>query len=340
MPDDTAVDTSNGSSEAQTSTPETTVEASTQANSVEEAVQPTPTTNVTSNEVKETSDSTKTDTPDTRWNSPENPYFKRFNDAQSHIGRLYNQYKQYADTGLKPDEIQKIIEERKQREAASNLKPWNKGHEGYSRYTQLKSAANEFRTAMQKAGNDPVKQEFVKEMYQGRFNDQDLDMIRQAEIDRQDQLEALQSDPKGFIAQHVQDLIQQHFNQYEQYQSMRNEAHSWFSDPNKAPLIQKYGQDMARIMDQSIPMRDKAVEYAQMKAELEILRTKVAGETEQNLQNQAKNDLLNKGQRSYIKSTKQAPNVGDPVKYLTEKGFEPGTIEFAKELAKLNSKRQ
>lgn len=340
MSDDIAVDTSGGvPSEAPASTPETTADVSTQANPVEGVTQPTPTTDVAQNEPQGVQNPAQAENPNARWDSPENPYFKRFNDAQSHMGRLYNQYKQYADTGLKPDEIQKIIEERKQREAASNLKPWNKGHEGYSRYTQLKSAANEFRTAMQKAGNDPVKQEFVKEMYQGRFNDQDLDMIRQAEIDRQDQLEALQSDPKGFIAQHVQDLIQQHFNQYEQYQTMRSEAQSWFSDPNKAPLIQKYGQDMARIMDQSVPMRDKAVEYAQMKAELEALRAKVAGETEQNLQTQAKQDLLGKGQRSFTRTPKQAPNVGDPVKYLTEKGFEPGTIEFARELAKLNSKR-
>jgi len=340
MSDDTTVDTSGGvPSEAPASTPETTAEVSTQANPVEGVTQPAPTQEVASNE-PQMAVPAQAENPNARWDSPENPYLKRFNDAQSHMGRLYNQYKQYADTGLKPDEIQKIIEERKQREAASNLKPWNKGHEGYSRYTQLKSAANEFRTAMQKAGNDPVKQEFVKEMYQGRFNDQDLDMIRQAEIDRQDQLEALQSDPKGFIAQHVQDLIQQHFNQYEQYQTMRSEAQSWFTDPNKAPLIQKYGQDMARIMDQSVPMRDKAVEYAQMKAELEMLRAKVSGETEQNLQQQAKQDLLGKGQRSFTRPSRQTQNIGDPVKYLTEqKGLQPGTIEFARELAKLNSKK-
>lgn len=274
-----------------------------------------------------------------KWDSPENPYYKRFNDVQPVASRLFQEVKAYKDLGVDPATIRQMIDERKQREQASNLKPWNAGHSDYNKFKQLRSTANEFRSAMQRAGQDPVKQEFVKEMYQGKFSGEDLQMIQQAETERQEQLEQLQSDPAGFIAQHVDSLIQQKFQQYEQFQNTRQQVTGWFNDPNNQPLVQKYSQDMAQMMDPSIPARDKAVAYAQMKAQVDQLRAQLSQTATQSVQQNARQDLLGKGQRqSHRIPNQQRQDVGDPVKYLIGKGFKEGTTEFAVQLERLNKR--
>lgn len=282
-----------------------------------------------------------TDTPKVDWESDDNPFKKRFSDVQPHASRLYNEVKPWRELGVSPQQVQQMVAEQKQREAAANLKPWNAGHTDYKHFAQVKSTVREFQSAMQKAGADPAKQEFVKEMYAGKLQQDDLQMYQQAEQDRQEMLESFQSDPRGFIAQHVEDVVTQRIQQFEQYQNTRTQAQGWLQDPGNAPLIQKHRDDMLRMMDPSVPARDKAIEHARLLAEVEQLKSQLGSAAQRTVQSDARQDLIQR--RSAGTTRRNVPqhheDIGDPVKHLLEKGFKPGSTEFAMALDKLNSKR-
>lgn len=333
MPDDIEAGTTDGAEQAQETVNQETQETATVDTTSTETA--TPEVNLQQN--TENQEQVQED-PNKKWESPENPYFKRFNDIQPVASRIYNEYKPYKELGLKPDEIKQILEERKQREQASNLKPWNSGHSDYNKFKQLRNVASEYRSAIQKAGNDPARQQFVQEMFAGKLTEQDLNLMREAEQDRNEMLEKFQADPRGFFAEQVQEVIQQQFAQYEKYTQTRQEAQSWFTDPEKVPLIEKYRDDMIRFMDPNVPARDKAVEVAQLKAELDQLRARLGQSARQDVQGSARQSMLQKQTRQGFAPRAPKQDIGDPVSYLQKKGLTPGTQEFAKQLEILNRK--
>jgi hypothetical protein len=279
------------------------------------------------------------DTPKVDWESDENPFKKRFSDVQPHASRLYNEVKPWRELGVTPQQVQQMVAEQKQREAASNLKPWNSGHSDYKRFAQVKQTATEYQKALHAAGDDETKRGFVNQLYADRFAPEDLKMIAEANQDRQEMLESFQSDPRGFIAQHVSDVVKQHIEQYESYQNTRTQAQGWLQDPGNAPLIEKHRDDMLRMMDPNVPARDKAIEHARLLAEVEQLKSQLGSSAQKNLQSDARHDLLTR--RSAGTSRRNAPqsreSIGDPVKHLMDKGLQPGTPAFATALSRLNN---
>lgn len=274
----------------------------------------------------------------TPWDSDENPYRKRFNDVLAHSQRLYQERQELQKRydGLDPDAARKALEFQKERQAAASLKPWNKGHEGFDKFQSVRSRVADF-NRMRSAADTPEKQAVLREMAQTMFSQEDLNLVREAEEDARQFNFKLQSDPQGTIAEMVMPIIEQKLAQFDQFMGARNQTTQWFNDPNNQPLVDRYAQDMYRMMDPSVPARDKAIEVARLKAENDALKAKLSGQVETLATAEAQTAARRSAAAGTTRRGPATQGITDPYSHLEKQGLRPGTVEFAIALQKLNN---
>jgi Skp family chaperone for outer membrane proteins len=270
---------------------------------------------------------------------PEHDWKRRYGDLQSYAQKLKAEAeqvrKQYDGLG-KPDELRAIMAERKKQEEAARLKPWNSGHQEHSRFQQLRSKAEDFRAKLARA-DTPEKKAMVQELYADDFTPEDIALITEAERDSKQLSQNFHSDPRGFLAEHVIPLIRGEFQQIMQFQQTQMAAQNWLSDPTNNQLLDKYAPDMERMLDPEIPAREKAVEFARMRAELDALKAKLGTQMETQAHSEAQRDALSRGPRSPATARGTSVPIRDPVAHLIAKGFKQGTEEFSVQLQKINA---
>jgi hypothetical protein len=273
------------------------------------------------------------------WDSDENPYRKRFNDVLAHSQRLYQERQELQKRydGLDPDAARKAIQFQQERQAAAALKPWNKGHEGFDKFQAVRSRVADF-NRMRAAADTPEKQAVLRDLAGTMFSQEDLTLVREAEEDAKAFNFKMQSDPQGTIAEMVMPIIEQKLTQFDQFMGARQQTQQWFSDPSNQPLLDRYAPDMYRMMDPSVPARDKAVEVARLKAENDALKAKLSGQVETLATAEAQTSAR-RGQAATAtrRGPALAPAITDPVQHLLKQGFRPGTTEFGIALQKLNA---
>lgn len=277
--------------------------------------------------------------PDTAnpWDSDENPYRKRFNDTLSHAQQLY-QEKQQRDRQLA--EIQQKLTESEQAKAKeaerANLKRWNAGHPEYSKFRTLSERAQNYNRLLAKA-ETPDQKQMLRQMMQGEFKPEELEELEASENDRKEMIQSFTSDPRGFFAQHVQPLIQQAFEQYDAYQASRSQVQSLVGDPQNAKLIQSYAADMHRIMDPAVPSREKAFDYARLKAENDAMRAQLGKKVEQDATADARKEALTGNRQAQGNSRREGQSRVDPGqeanRRLSKRGIHPGDNRYESALA-------
>lgn len=264
---------------------------------------------------------------------------QRYGDLQTYAQRLKAEAeqvrKQYDGLG-DPESLRAILTERKKQEEAARLKPWNSGHQEHSRFQQLRTKAQDFRAKLARA-DTPEKKALVQELYASDFTPEDIKLIQEAEQDSQQLIQHFQSDARGFLAEHVTPLIRNEIQQFVQFQQTQMAAQSWLSDPGNNQLLDKYAPDMERMLDPAIPARDKAVEFARMRAEIDALKEKLGSQMETQAHSEAQRDALSRGPRTQATTRGTTAPIRDPVGHLLAKGFKPGTEEFSAQLQKLNA---
>jgi hypothetical protein len=275
----------------------------------------------------------------TPWDSDDNPYRKRFNDVLAHSQRLYQERQELQKRydGLDPDAARKALEFQKERQAAAALKPWNKGHDGFDKFQSVRSRVADF-NRMRAAADTPEKQQVLRDLAGTMFSQEDLTLVREAEEDARAFNFKMQSDPQGTIAEMVMPIIEQKLAQFDQFMGARNQTQQWFSDPGNQPLLDRYAPDMYRMMDPSVPARDKAIEVARLKAENDALKAKLSSQVETTATAEAQT-AARRGQATgpARRGPATAPAITDPVQHLLKQGFRPGTTEFGIALQKLNA---
>jgi hypothetical protein len=272
------------------------------------------------------------------WDTDDNPYRKRFNDALSHGTKLYQEVQKYRKQfdGIDPEQARKALEMRKQQEEASKLKPWNKGHEAYDKFQAVRSRVSEY-NRMRQAADTPEKQSLLKEMAGQMFRPEELQQVQDYETDRAQMVAQLTEDPRGFINDLVAPLIQQSLAQFEQFQAARQQTTSWFTDPNNQPLLDRYAPDMYRMMDPSVPARDKAIEVARLKSENDALKARLSGQIETLATAEAQMSARRGQATTATRRSPATTTITDPYAHLERQGMRPGTVEFAIALQRLNN---
>jgi hypothetical protein len=270
---------------------------------------------------------------------PEHDWKRRYGDLQTYAQRLKAEAEQTRKTydGLgDPESLRSILAERKKQEEAARLKPWNSGHQEHSRFQQLRSKAQDFRAKLAKA-DTPEKKALVQELYASDFTPEDIQLIQESEQDSQQLIQHFQSDARGFLAEHVTPLIRNEIQQFVQFQQTQMAAQSWLADPTNNQLLDKYAPDMERMLDPSVPSRDKAVEYARMRAEVDALKAKLGSQMETQAHTEAQRDAMSRGPRTQATTRGTNAPIRDPVGHVLSQGFKPGTEEFSVALQKINT---
>lgn len=270
-------------------------------------------------------------------------YQKRFNDTLSSATKLHQQYQEMQKQmqpwqGLDPAEVKQAMAERQRQAQVSNLKAWNAGHPEFNRYEKLKDKASNYQRLMSRA-ETPEQKDTLRQLLSSEFNPAELQQLEEADSDNRQLLGRFQSDPRGFLAEMVQPVIQQAFQQFEQYNTARSGAQQWLSDPGNTQLIGKYAAEMDRMMDPQVPARDKAILVAQLKAENEALKARVGKDAETVAQAAAQQDALRgRAGNATRGNPRTSQAIGDPIAYLAKKGIGTDHPEFLSSLQKLNSR--
>lgn len=275
------------------------------------------------------------------WSKEGPVYQKRFNDTLAHATKLHQQYQETQKQlqpwqGLDPNTVRQAMAEQQRQAQVSNLKAWNAGHPEFNRYEKLKDKASNYQRLLSRA-ETPEQKDALRSVLASEFNPDELRQLEEADSDNRQLLSRFQSDPRGFLAEMVQPVIQQAFQQFEQYNAARTGAQQWLSDPGNTQLIGKYAAEMDRMMDPQVPSRDKAILVAQLKAENEALKARVGQNAEIVAQAAAQQDALQgRAGRVTRGNPRTSQSIGDPIAHLKKQGIEPGSAEFLPALQKLN----
>lgn len=274
------------------------------------------------------------------WDSDENPFKKRFNDVLSHSQRLY-QEQQNAAKRLQEYEqkLRGFEEQQKKVSEQAKLKPWNKGHPDFTKHQAISERVKAARQMIANAA--PEAREAVKAAVASTLRQEDIEQFQQAEEDTQATIASFTADPKGFLREQIQPIIQEALEKFQEFNHATTVAQQWLESPENQPLIQKYAPVMDQVMDPATPKRDIAIAHARLLQENEALKAKLAGQIETVSQAEAQQALRSQRVTSVARrgTSSSSPNqtIQDPVAHLLSQGFKPGSREMARALMQLNN---
>lgn len=283
-------------------------------------------------------DPTKASSQASQWDDPSNPYLKRFNDTLAHTQRLYQQKTELEKRydGIDPARAREVMAEHEKREQALKLQPYNKGHADYGKYQAVQAKAENYRAMLANAST-PEQKQAIQQAAAATFRPEEIQMIESAEQDRKQLVEQFAADPRGFLSEMMQPVIQQNIQAALNYQQQVSQAQQFISDPQISGLIQNHAEDMSWVLDQNVSQRDKAIAFAQMKAENEQLKQQMGQRMQQQATAEARQNVgvPNRPVRGNVGQNQQ--RISDPVKYLAEKGITSDNPKFISSLQAINN---
>lgn len=276
------------------------------------------------------------------WESPENPYFKRFNDTQSHATRLYQQNQQLARQSQEYQErIARFEQQQKEQADKAKLSPFQKAHPEYGQNRDRLNRVSAFRAALSSFDNpdDATMRRLAQNM---GISQKDLELERDAESYRQRLDEEWRADPEGFVQSRVESKIQEALGNFENYLNSRSGVERLISDPGNAKLIESYAPQMSMMMDQNVPARDKAFTLAQVMAERDALKAKLGQQVEQVSHAEAQQSFARPQQKQGSNGRRQASQYpaeaqADPRGWLLKKNPNMSQDQLITEMMKINN---
>jgi hypothetical protein len=267
------------------------------------------------------------------WETDDNPYKKRFNDVLPHSQRLYQENQQLTNKFKQLEEqVNHFRQQESQRAQQLKLKDW---HPRSPNYQQTKSSYDKV-NAFIKAKNalpESVRgdETTIRSLAQGLgVTPEDAKLYHQVETDREMVKEQLLSDPEAFFDNMFESRMMAKFQEFEQFQQARTNAQKFLEDPKIQPLIQQYAGEMDRMMDPSVPGREKALMVAQLMAENEAMRSKLgqgAVKTAQAEAQQALRQGVPAGKPRGAASRQDT--IEDPFTHFSKKGLKGTDLAMA-----------
>lgn len=241
------------------------------------------------------------------WESTENPYFKRFNDTQSHVARLYQERQQLAKQNQDYQEkVSRFEKMQQESEAKAKMLPFQKSHPEYANTRERLGKVAAFRTALSSIDN--ADDNTMKKLAQNfGLTVDDFKMEQSEQAYRQKIGEELNADPEGFIQSRVENKITEALQKYDSYISSKVNVERRLNDPSNARLLDAYAPQMAQIMDPQVSSSDKAFQYAQLLAERDALKAKLGNRVEEVAHSEAQTAFSQPRQQGSQRRQGQAP---------------------------------
>jgi hypothetical protein len=309
MPDDADAGTADaGTQQTADQTAPGTVDTGTQVDAQTDSQPHTDTTPTTDQQVEgeaQAGQPTGDQKPANPWDSPENPYYKRFNDTQSHASRLYQEREQLAKQNQEYQErLQRFETQQKEAEAKAKMLPFQKSHPDYANTRERLGKVQAFKTAI--SAIDGADEATAKKLAQAYgLTADDFRLEREESMYRQKIDDEFRADPEGFVQARVESKIHEALQKYDEYLAARVSTERLITDPSNAKLIEAYAPQMSKIMDPQVSARDKAFEYAQVLAERDALKRRLGSHVEQVSQ---KNALDSMAHTQHMRGGRKTPS--------------------------------
>lgn len=276
------------------------------------------------------------------WESNDNVYKKRFNDALPHLNKTFQEKRQIEQKYQALEQQYNAMREQEaERSKQMQLKDWHPRSPNYQQTKQVYDKVGNYIKAKNALPAEMQTPEVLRSVAdQFGVTAEDAKVYHQVEADRQQTQEQLLSDPETFIVNRVESLIAAKLQEYETFNMAKQSAQSFLTDPKIQPLIEKYAQDMDRMMDPGVPGRDKALLVAQLRAENEALKSRLGNGAVEAAQVEAQQALRqggNRGRQSRGAAGKDS-TIADPVAHFQAKGLKGQDLAMA--LARYNASQQ
>lgn len=204
---------------------------------------------------------------------PEVDWKKRFDDGQRTLQQLYTQNQ------ASNARMQQMEAAQKKQADAANLKPWNARSPEHGATRQRLDRVDAYVKASAITSKvPPEQQEGALSQLRQSFGvtADDVKLYTEHRDHTQQSVRQLSEDPEGFIGGLVESRLQERFQQYEQYQQVRNQTDQWMSQ--NASLMEGRQQDVLKLMD--MPRRDAAVQILKQQQELDALKAQLVSQGE------------------------------------------------------------
>jgi len=206
---------------------------------------------------------------------------KRYRDQQSYMDKQINQWQQrMAAQQSQMESLAKWKQEQEARAKQASLKPWSKAHPENNKFTGLLERAKVVEQQLRRipANLPPEQQEAMKQAIIGALTPEEQQQIG----DYRDSLANFQreffTDPHGTILPMVEQLAERKVQEVMQRMEAQQSVQRDFSDPQMAPMVDKYKQDLAKALQDGVPY-EYSMHMLKMHAELENLRGQLKATT-------------------------------------------------------------
>ncbi len=269
----------------------------------------------------------------------------RWQEANRHISRLAREnaeHKKYRDQwgDLKPEAVRDLVSRQQTESQRQALKPWHPQHPEYvSTASRLDRVESYQRTrqrilARQDLSSEQKNSELGAAAEDAEITNEDVSLFRQYDQHRKGFQERFTRDPESAIADIVERRVQSRLAEYDNRKQVTTATDQWLNDPKRAPILEKYADDVLWAMDQQTPRRDVGMTIAQLKAENEGLRARLGGQREVVETAAAQQAALRK-RSTVTRDAVTAPTTGDPVVEAQKQGLQGNEL-----LDYLRSKRR
>lgn len=192
----------------------------------------------------------------TQQTQPKDDWQKRYSDLQSHTDRTINQWRQRMDQqSQQMAELAKWKQEQEQRAKAASLKPWSKAHPEHAKFGGILERARAVQQQLQAipANLPPEHQQAMKQAIMSALSPEEQQQITEYRDSLQNFQREFFTDPQGTLMPMVEQLAEQKVQQVIQRMEAQQSVQRDFADPKIQPMIQQYGQDFAKALQDGVP---------------------------------------------------------------------------------------
>lgn len=242
---------------------------------------------------------------------------KRYKDTQAWATQQAQRAKELERQwdGLDPQRVRQILDEHEKAKQQAQASPFTKQHPQYSANQERIRRIETFKQMA--AGLD---EEAVRTMAKNAgITDQDIQFYREAEQYKRQESERLLSDPRGYMTEVMEPIIQQKLQELDQFITGRARAQQWLSEPRNNEIVTKYAPDITSILDDSKPLSDRVAFLGERFSRLDALEKQLGSQVEKVSQAQAQSAALNtRAQGTTRRGTAPSTQVADGATYVSQ----------------------
>lgn len=257
---------------------------------------------------------------------------KRYQDAQSYIGRLdreRSELRKYRESwgDLDPRQVRETMDQQRRAAEVQQVKPWHPSHPDFIKNENRMARVQGYMAARDVVTSDPNLDDGAKRARLTQLaekmgvTNEDAQLYREHQSYVQDAHQAFARDPGAFIQSHVERIVRSHLGHYDQTLRAQAGVDQWMQDPKHKEILEHHADDVMRVMSDQTPRRQIGIEYAAMKAEIGALKAQLGRQRETVETAQAQQTAVKKRATVSRDSVSGTAGSGDPVAEAAKQGL-------------------